>query len=84
MTWHLVAEIVAVAGVLSAVFLAWGSIVIRLGRRHIDTRCAETIKDEVAEIIGNGVTERINRLEDKLDKVIEYNMWDGNERRGQA
>ena len=81
MTIHWAVEAATIIGVVSAIIMAWGSIVIRMGRRHIDQRCAETIRDEVADIIGNGVTERINRLEDKLDKVIAYNMWDGKERR---
>lgn len=82
-TIHVFGEIVAIAGVVSAVLLAWGTIIIRLGRRHIDQRCSDSIKEEVADIIGNGVTDRINRLEDKLDNLIGLHInWDGIERRG--
>ena len=82
MTIHWAVEAATIIGVLSAFILAWGTIVIRMGRRHIDQRCAETIRDEVADIIGNGVTDRIDRLDNKLERLIDLHMnWDGQERR---
>ncbi len=84
MTIHWAVELATIVGVLSAVLVAWGTIALRLGRQHIDIRCSETIKQEVADIIGNGVTRRIDRLDDKLERLLELHLWDGKQDRRQA
>jgi hypothetical protein len=78
---HLVLEIATICGIVSAVVVAWMTVIIRVGRKHIDQRCAETIKEEVSEIIDNGVTARIDRLDAKLERLIDLHLWDGTDRR---
>lgn len=85
-------------GVISAVLLAWGTVVIRLARAHIDRRIDTQMKATVESAvmaavrplelqINNGLTKRTERIEDKVDLLITQliqSKWDGDERRDKA
>ncbi len=66
---------------VSTIMLAWGAVVIRLARAHIDRRIEKTlecvvkdaVKTEVEPLriqINNGLTHRTTRIEDKVDLLI--------------
>lgn len=75
-------------GVLLAattILLAWGAVVIRLARAHIDRRIDTRLEDVVSNCvvkavdaavepmrvqIHNGLTKRTERIEDKLDLLL--------------
>jgi hypothetical protein len=78
---HVWLEFATIAGIASAAILAWGAIALRMGRNYMDQLCTETIRTEVSAVIAERVAPRQDRLEKKLDQLIDLHLWDGNTER---
>ena len=85
-------EPIALFAAGTAAMFAWLGLVIRLARAHIDNRINKTLPPEIEKAvvaaveplrvqIDNGLTDKTNRIDEKVDRLIEHLIWKGNERR---
>jgi hypothetical protein len=61
-------------GIASAVVLAWGAVMMRIAKDHIDNRIDSKLAECVKDAIHNGVTERMDRIEMKLDRLTALHL----------
>jgi hypothetical protein len=68
-------EIVAI---ISATSLAWGTVTFRVVRNQIDSRIDKKLSEVVITAVNlavrNGVTERMDRIEMKLDRLTALHL----------
>ncbi len=67
-------EAVALA---SAAILAWGAVIMRVARNHIENRVDKKLAECVSDAIHNGVSERMDRIEMKLDRLTALHLAPG-------
>ncbi len=80
-------NLIEIVGISTAVVLAWGGIVVKVAKAHIGRRVEITVEEQIANKVSeasaplqkqitNGLTHRQERIEDKIDRLIEWLIVD--------